>query len=92
MGLLDGILGQVMGGGGGDNAIISDIAHKVGLSPDVAENAIGALANAHPQPGDTVQTASNDTGLSPDVLQQIVGHLGGEGGLASIASGFANRG
>ncbi len=90
MGLFDGILGQVMGGGG-ENAIIADIAQKVGLSPEQAEAAIGALASAHPQPGDTVQTASDNTGFSPDVLQQVVGHLGGEGGLASIASGLAGR-
>ena len=90
MGLLDGILGQIVGGDGG-NAVIADIAQKVGLSPEAAESAIGALASAHPQPGDTVQTASNNTGLSPDLLRQVLGHLGGEGGLASVASGLANR-
>lgn len=90
MGLLDGILGQVVGGGG-DSGVIADIAQKVGLTPADAESAIGALAGAHPQPGDTVETASNATGLSPDLLQQIMGHLGGEGGLAGIASGLANR-
>ena len=89
MGLLDGILGGVLGGGGDSG--IAYIAQKVGITPAEAESAIGALAGAHPQPGDTVETASNATGLSPDLLQQVMGHLGGEGGLASIASGLANR-
>ncbi len=90
MGLLDGILGGVLGGGG-DSGIVADIAQKVGLTPAEAESAIGALAGAHPRPGDTVETASNATGLSPDLLQQVMGHLGGEGGLAGIASGLTNR-
>ncbi len=90
MGLLDGILGQIMGGGQGsiENTIIENLATKVGLSPEMAEAAISALAQAHPQPGDTVQTASTTTGLPQDVLQQVLGHLGGEGGLAAIASGL----
>jgi len=88
MGLLDGILGQIMGGGQNaiENTVLTGLAEKVGLSPEMAQTAIAALAQFHPQPGDTVQAAADHTGLSPDVLQQIVGHLGGESGLASIAS------
>lgn len=90
MGLLDGILGEVLGGGG-DSGVVAEIAQKVGITPAEAESAIGALAGAHPQAGDTVETASNNTGLSPDLLQKVMGHLGGEGGLASIASGLTNK-
>lgn len=90
MGLLDGLLGQIMGGG--ENAIVANLAAKVGLTPEQAESAIAALAQAHPQPGDTVQTASNATGLPQEILQQVVGHLGGEGSLAQIASGLLGGG
>lgn len=90
MGLLDEILGQMTGGQGA--AGIADLAAKVGLTPEQAESAVGALANAHTQPGDTVQTASNTTGMSPDIMQQLMGHLGGESGLAGIASGFLRKG
>ena len=81
MGLLDGLLSQVTG-----NVDVANLAAKVGISPEQAEGAIAALGQAHPQPGDTVETAAANTGLSTDVLQQIVGHIGGEGSLAQFAS------
>ncbi|WBO22462.1 hypothetical protein [Sphingomonas abietis] len=81
MGLLDGLLGQVTG-----HVDIQNLAAKVGLSPDQVEQAVHALGVAHPQPGDTVETAAAQTGLSPDVLQQIVGHIGGEGSLAEFSN------
>jgi len=58
MGLLDGLLGQVAG-----NVDIQNLAAKVGLTPDQVEQAVTALGQAHPQPGDTVQTAADQTGL-----------------------------
>ena len=81
MGLLDGMLGQL----GGD-LDVKGLAERVGLPPDQVESAVTALAQAHPGPGDTVQTAAQNTGLPEDTLQQIVGHLGGEGGLGKFAS------
>ncbi|MGY4395954.1 hypothetical protein ACVWZA_001127 [Sphingomonas sp. UYAg733] len=45
-----------------------------------------ALVHAHPEPGDTVETAATATVLSPDILQQIVGHIGDEGSLGQFAS------
>ncbi len=89
MGLLDGILGQVAG-----NPAITNLAEKIGLSPEQLTAAISALSNAHTQPGDTVASAADSTGLSPDVLQQILGHLGGEGALANLGGllGGANAG
>lgn len=93
MGLLDGLLGQVAG-----NVDIANLAEKVGLPHDAVEQAVAALAHAHPQPGDTVTQAAQATGLSADTLQQIVGHIGGEGSLAQFASlldqqgGLANLG
>jgi len=81
MGLLDGLLGQL-----GSNVDIVNLAEKIGLSPEQVESAVQALGIAHPQPGDTVQTAAASTGLPADILQQIVGHIGGEGSLAQFAS------
>jgi len=81
MGLLDGLLGQL-----GSNVDIANLAEKIGLSPEQVESAVQALGIAHPQPGDTVQTAAASTGLPADILQQIVGHIGGEGSLAQFAS------
>jgi len=80
MGMLDGLLSQL-----GSNVDVQNMAAKVGISPEQAESAITALAQAHPEPGDTVQTAAQNTGLSTDVLQQIVGHIGGEGALGRFA-------
>jgi hypothetical protein len=87
MGLLDGLLGQVAG-----NVDIANLAEKVGLPHDQVEQAVAALAHAHPQPGDTVSQASQTTGLSTDVLQQIVGHIGGEGSLGQFASLIESQG
>jgi hypothetical protein len=81
MSLLNGILGQVS-----DNATVQNLAAKVGLSPEQVEQAVTALGQAHPQPGDTVATAAEQTGLPADKLQEIVGHIGGEGSLGQFAS------
>lgn len=81
MSLLDSILGQVT-----ENVDIKNLAAKVGISPEQAENAITALAKQHTQPGDTVAGAAADTGLDSGILGQIVGHIGGEGSLGQFAS------
>ena len=81
MSILNSILGQVSG-----DATVQNLASKVGLSPEQAEQAIAALGQAHAQEGDTVQTAAQDTGLPADKLWQIVQHLGGEGSLGQFAS------
>ena len=81
MSMLDGLLGQVV-----QNVDIKNLAAKVGLTPEQVESAVHALGQAHPAPGDTVQTAAASTGLSADILQQIVGHIGGEGSLAQFAT------
>jgi len=81
MGLLDGLLSQL-----GSNVDVQNMAAKVGITPEQAEQAITALAQAHPQPGNTVDTAAAQTGLSSDILQQVVGHIGGEGSLGQFAS------
>jgi hypothetical protein len=87
MGMLDGLLAQL-----GPNFDIANMATKVGLSPEQAEMAVKALGMAHPEPGDTVETAAANTGISPDILQQIVGHIGGEGSLANFASMLGGAG
>lgn len=80
MGMLDGLLGQVT-----QNVDITNLAAKVGLSPEQVESAVVALGQAHAAPTDTVDTAASSTGLPTDVLQQIVGHIGGEGALGQFA-------
>ncbi|MBN8807471.1 MAG: hypothetical protein J0I47_04430 [Sphingomonas sp.] len=81
MSLLDGILGQI-----GSNVDIKNLAEKVGISPEQAEQAVGALAQAHAQPGDTVDTAAAQTGLDSGVVGQIMSHIGGEGALGQFSS------
>jgi len=81
MSIFDGLLGQVAG-----NMDIANLAAKVGLSQEQVEQAVQALGTAHPQPGDTVELAAENTGLSGHVLQQIVDHIGGEGALGRFAS------
>ncbi|HWK36244.1 hypothetical protein [Sphingomonas sp.] len=87
MGMLDGLLGQLS-----EHVDVADLAQKVGIPHDVAAAAIGALAQAHTDPGDTVQVAQGATGLSPDILNQIIGHIGGEGALGNYASMLAQSG
>lgn len=87
MGLLDGILGQI----GGGNVDVGTIAEKVGIDPSTAESAIAALGQAHGEPGDTVEAASQQTGLDADTLNQIVGHLGGEGALGQVAGALQSN-
>ena len=81
MSLLNGILNQVS-----DTATVENLAAKVGLTPELVEQAVAALGQAHPQPGDTVTTAAERTGLPQDKLNEIVGHIGGEGALGRFAS------
>ena len=89
MGMLDALLGQVAG-----NMDVANLAAKVGLPPELAEKAITALGAAHPEPGDTVETAAQSTGISPDILQQIVGQgsLGQFAGLIAGAKGASGLG
>lgn len=87
MSILNSILSQV-----NENATVQNLAAKVGLSPEQAEQAIAALAHAHTQEGDTVQTASRHTGIPTDTLSQIVQHIGGEGSLGQFASLLEGQG
>lgn len=88
MSILNSILGQVSG----DDATVQNLAAKVGLSPEQAEQAIAALGKAHTQEGDTVETAAQTTGLPTDKLSQIVQHIGGEGALGQFASLLQGQG
>ena len=87
MSLFNSILGQVS-----DTATVQNLAAKVGLSPEQVEQAVAALAQAHPAPGDTVSTAAEKTGLPQDKLNEIVGHIGGEGALGRFAAMLAEDG
>ncbi len=80
MGLLDGILGQL-----GGNVDIAGIAGNLGIDPALAEKAVAALGQAHPQPGDTIADASASTGIDTGTLGAIVEQLGGEGALGQVS-------
>lgn len=81
MAMLDGLISQIS-----EHVDVADLAAKIGLPKEAAAAAIGALAQAHTDPGDTVEVAQGATGLSPDLLNQIIGHIGGEGSLANYAT------
>lgn len=80
MGLLDGLLGQL----GGANQI-GQIASQFGISEEQVQTAMAALGKAHPEPGDTVASAAQETGLPTDMLQGILGQIGGEDALGQIS-------
>ena len=80
MSLLDGLLGQL-----GNNATVTGLAQRVGLSPEQVEMAVQALGQQHQMPGDTVAGAADQTGLPQDKLQAVLAHLGGEGALGNLA-------
>lgn len=81
MSILDDILGQVTG-----NSTVTNLAAKVGLSPEHVESAVQALAKYHPMQGDTAEGAAAATGLPLDKVRELIGHIGGEGALANFAS------
>jgi hypothetical protein len=87
MSILDGILGQVTG-----NADLTNLAAKVGLSPEHVESAVQALAKYHPMQGDTAEGAASATGLPLDKIQELIGHIGGEGALAKFAGSLDKDG
>ena len=90
MSLLNGLLGQLAG-----NVDVENLAQRVGISPELAEQAIQALGVAHYEPGDTAETAAASTGLPLDQIQQIIGHIGhigGEGSLGQFADMLKSRG
>ncbi|WP_260581803.1 hypothetical protein [Sphingopyxis sp. PET50] len=81
MSILDNILGQISG-----NDTVTNLAAKVGLSPEHVESAIGSLARHHTMEGDTAEGAAAATGLPLEKLQEIIGHIGGEGSLGRFAT------
>ena len=76
---LNSILAQV-----GGHAGVAGVAAKLGLDQRMVEKAIAALGAAHPQPGNTLESASAKTGLDTGVLAQIVQQIGGEGSLDRV--------
>ena len=86
MSIFDSLLSMV-----GSNVDVGSIAERVGIDPATAQQAVAALATAHPQDGDTVETAAAQSGIDPDTLTQVLGHIGGEGALGQIASSVASN-
>lgn len=77
--MFDGILGQLAG-----NLDIGSIASQVGIDPALAEKAVAALGKAHPEPGNTIESAAASTGIDTGTLGNIVEQLGGESALGQI--------
>ena len=86
MGIFDSILGQV-----GQHADVGNMAAKLGLSPEMAEQAIAALGQSHGEPGDTITGAAAKTGLDAGMLSQIVEQIGGEGSLGQYAQALQDN-
>lgn len=79
MSLFDSILGHAH-----DHPTLKNMAEKLGIDQEQAEQAIAALGEAHQQQGDTVSLAAERTGLSSETLSRIVEQIGGEGSLAQF--------
>jgi hypothetical protein len=80
MGLFDSILGHAH-----DHPTLKNMAEKLGIDQDQAEQAIAALGEAHQQDGDTVSLAAERTGLPAETLNRIVEQIGGEGSLGQFS-------
>ncbi|WOE73801.1 hypothetical protein [Alterisphingorhabdus coralli] len=64
---------------------IGEIAEKLGIDSALVEKGVAALGKSHPETGDTVTLASQQTSLDTSTLSSIVSQLGGEGGLGQIS-------
>ena len=87
MSILDGIMQQVAG----SPDTVASLAEQVGIDPAMAEKAIAALTQSHPEDGDTVELAAQKTGFDVSALSGIVSQLGGENALGAIASGMQGQ-
>ncbi|MEY4240101.1 MAG: hypothetical protein RL339_2702 [Pseudomonadota bacterium] len=85
MGIFDTILAQA------GHADVGNLASKLGLPPELAEQAIAALGQSHAEPGDTIAGAAAKTGLDAGMLGQIVEQIGGEGSLAQYAQSLQDN-
>lgn len=64
-----------------DHPTVKNMAEKMGIDPETAENAIAALTEGHQAEGDTLEVASAKSGLDTGILAQVMEHVGGEGSL-----------
>lgn len=87
MSILDGIMKQVSG----SPDTVASLAEKVGIDAGMAEKAIAALTQSHPEEGDTVELAAQKTGFDMSALSGIVSQLGGENALGDIANGLQGQ-
>lgn len=81
MSILDSLLGQL-----GSSDGLTNLAAKVGLSPEHVESAVQALAKHHQMAGDTAEGAAAATGLPLDKMQELITQIGGEGALGKFAT------
>lgn len=82
MSILDSVLKQVSG----SPDTVASLAEKVGLDPAMAEKALAALGQSHPEEGDTVELAAQKTGLDTGTLGTIMEQMGGEQALGDMMS------
>lgn len=85
------ILDEVLKGIGGAPDDVTNLASKVGISPEMTERAIASLGRSHQMEGDTVELASAQTGLDTSILSTIVAQIGGEGSLTHFSSMLENN-
>ena len=73
MSLFDSILGQLT-----SNTDLASLAGKVGIDPSLLEKGLAALGQAHPEPGNTIESAAASSGIDAAMLTQLVQQFGGE--------------
>lgn len=78
MGILDNVTGAI------GNLDLSELASKVGLTPEQVEQALSALGQSQAEPGDTAEVASEKSGLPLDKIQALLSQIGGEGVLGKL--------
>lgn len=94
MGLFDsisGMAGNLDLGALAGNPQVTELAAKVGLSPEQVQQVLGVLTQAAAQPGDTAENASNASGISLEKVQALIAQMGGEGGAMSMLGGLFGK-
>jgi len=64
---------------------LNGLAAKVGLTPEQVQQALGALSQAAPEPGDTAGAAATATGLPIEKLKALLAQVGGEEMVTTVA-------
>ena len=63
---------------------VKNMADKLGIDQETAENAIAALTEGHQAEGDTLDVAADKSGLDKGILGKVMEQVGGEGSLTGF--------